>query len=224
MKTLAASILICLSLSALTAFSLVRRESCSCSSPDGNCSASVDCTTGGCWAVCPSGACQAKCFVAGAERSPGAEDGTTLKARIRLRLKDSSSREVAAELARVTRSEVKFSPTIPGDTFTLDVTDEPLWNVLETLSARGRVWIGDEDFATLQYTRQLLLRGDRISVCISGVTAKQMASELEYLTGLDIKVTSGDPNTRVYLTSKTLSLYEIVEQASASTGLQITVK
>jgi hypothetical protein len=220
MKLLAATILIFLTLSVYTAFTAAPRESCSCSADDGSCSASVNCT-GGCLAFCPSNNCRAMCT--SGSRSGGG-DYADLLMRVTLRLKGSNSRAVSAELARVTGQNVVFTPTTPNATFSLDVKDVPLWNVLETLSASGRVQIAGEDFSNLQAVRRALLQGERMSVCIHGTTVKRLVEELEQLTGLEIRVTSGDPKTLVDFTAKGVNFDEIVAQVSERAGVQIAIR
>jgi hypothetical protein len=219
MKTLAASILICLSLTSLTAFTAARRESCSCFADDNSCSANVSCS-GGCMAFCPSNSCRALC----SGQKSGEGEYANLTSRVTLRFNGSSARTVSAELARITGHDVLFTPITPDATFTLDVKDEPLWNVLETLSASGRLRIAGDDFSNVQSVRQALLRGDRISVCVHGTTVKRLVYELKYLTGLDVRVTSGDQRTVVDFTAKGVTLEEMVAQVSDRTGVQVALR
>jgi hypothetical protein len=143
--------------------------------------------------------------------------------RVTLALKGSSSREVSAELARLTGYGIVFTPSKADATFSLDFKNAPLWEVLETLSTSGKVRIGSEDFSNLQIVRRTLLDGERMSVCISGTTVKRLVDELEYLTGLDIRVTSGDQRAVVNFTARGVNLDEIVAQVSERTGVQITI-
>jgi hypothetical protein len=96
--------------------------------------------------------------------------------------------------------------------------------VLETLSASGRLQIAGEDFSNLRAVRRALLRGDRISVCIHGVTVKRLAEEITHLTGLDTNVGPGDPKTKVSFTAKGIDLYEIVARVSEQTGVPVSLK
>lgn len=219
MKILAASILICLSLSALAAYTAAPRESCSCTAADGSCSAGVTCS-GGCLAFCPSNNCRAMCSSGGR----GSVEYADLLMRVTLRLQGSNSRAVSAELARVTGRNVVFTPATPGDTFSLDVKDAQLWSVLEILSASGKIQIAGEDFSNLQALRRALLQGERMPVCVSGTTVKRLVEELEQLTGLEIRVTSGDPKTVVNLTAGAVNLDELVAQVSERAGVRITIR
>jgi len=218
MKLLAASILICLTLSTLPSFTAAPFDSCSCSADDGSCTVTASCS-GGCLAFCPSNGCRAMCT---SEGSGGHAD--SLMRRISLHFKGSNSREVSAELARITGEEVVFSPSTVDATFDLHVDEVPLWNILEILSQSGRIQIGGDDFSNLQTVRRSFLQGERISVCIRGTTIKRLVEELRYLTGLDIQVTSGDRKTVVNFTAKGVNLNEIVAQVSERTGIQITIK
>jgi hypothetical protein len=131
---------------------------------------------------------------------------------------------VAAELHRITGAEVMFNPRQPDATFTLDFKDEPLWNVLDTLSAEGNIQIAREDFAHLRGLRQSFLSGERMAVCFSNVTAKRLAHDLSFLTGRDVYVASGDPKTVVYYKGKGVNFEEMVMEVSLSAGVQIAIR
>jgi hypothetical protein len=221
MKTLAASILTCLTLSVITvfAFTAARRESCSCTADDRSCSASVSCA-GACVSFCPSNGCRAMCTKAGS----GGGEYADLMMRISLRLNGSDGRSVSAELARISGRDVVFVPATPDATFSLDVKDVPLWDVLERLSAGGRLQIGGDDFSNLQTVRKALLGGERMSVCVRGATVRRLVYELEYLTGLDMRVTSGDQRAAVDYTATGVTLDEIVAQVSERAGVRIAVR
>lgn len=220
MKMLAASILIILTLSATLAFPVAPFESCSCSAYDDTCQASVTCR-GGCIAWCPTDGCVAACLDDGGGSSP--DEGGTLRS-VSVRFKGSDSREVSAELARLTGKEVAFSPSTPGATINLEVENLPVWDLLELLSQNGRIRIAGLDLYTIKTVRRALLYGEPISVCAHGMTVKRFVNELRFMTGLNIQFTGGNPNTIVSYTGKGVRLNDIMSQVSERTGVQITLK
>lgn len=222
MKLLAASLLIALTLSAPLALTAAPYESCSCSADDGSCSTSINCT-GGCFAYCANNdSCRATCLRD--SESGGGKHEMMLSMPVTLRFRESNGRDVSAELARVTGAEVTFSPSRADATINLEVDRLPLWNVLEILSESGRIQIAGDDFSSLRKARRALLYGERVSLCVQGATVRRLVSEMRYLTGLDIRVMSGDVNAVVNYSAKNVTFDEIVAQVSERAGVQITVK
>lgn len=143
---------------------------------------------------------------------------------VSIHFKGSNSREVSAELARITGKDVVFFPATAGATFNLDMDGVPLWNVLEILAQSGRIQIAQDDFSNLRTVRVAFLQGERVSACIQGVTVKRLVEELEYLTGLDISITSGNKKTIVNFTGRGVNFNEIIAQVAEQTGVQIAIK
>lgn len=217
MKMLAAITLICTILIVFPAFTAPAPfESCFCSADDGSCSASATCS-GGCLAFCPSNGCRAMC-------TDGDGGGYSLMYSVSLHFKGSNAKVVSAELSRVSGQEVVFTPSTADATVNLDVDNVPLWDALEILSKSGRILIGQDDFSNLRTVRRALLYGERMSVSVHGVTVKRLVKELRYLTGLDIRVTSGDEKRAVSFTAQGVNFYDIITQASEQAGVQIDVK
>jgi hypothetical protein len=192
-------------------------ESCSCAADDGSCNVSGTCPRG-CLAYCPSGHCRVTC-VGGAS-----EEIDDYSVTVSLRLSGADSHRVAAELTRLSGAQVTFNPRQPDDTFDLDIQDQPLWNVLDTLSARGSIQIGHEDFGHLKNVRRAFLSGERMAVCFHNVTAKRLATDLSSLTGRDVYVASGDPKALVDFKGKALTFEEIVAAASDAAGVQLLIR
>jgi hypothetical protein len=135
-----------------------------------------------------------------------------------------TSKQVASELARITAREVAFVPTNPQEKFNLDAKNVPLWDVLETLAQSGKVRIGGEDFSSLQAVRKALLSGERMSVCIHNASIQSVVEEFAGISGLPIRVTSGDATTIVTLSVKGVTLEEALAQVSFQAGVQIAVR
>jgi type II secretory pathway component GspD/PulD (secretin) len=191
----------------------VLAETCSCAAIDGSCSASISCA-GGCIAYCPSGGCYAKC-------SSGRHFLEDLSQEVTVEMRDGSSRQLSSELARITGEEIVISPNKPSETYTLDFKNALLWDVLEVLSARGKVQIAGEDFGKLLRIRKAFLSGEKMSVCIHKTPVKYIIDQLASLSGEQIHVSSGNRNTLITLSLKDVTLKEIVAKISEQTGAQI---
>ncbi|HKS27317.1 MAG TPA: hypothetical protein VJS44_05830 [Pyrinomonadaceae bacterium] len=186
-------------------------EDCSCTSADGSCSASVSCP-GGCIAFCPSKGCFARC--SGATTAYYNE-------RVSLQSKGGSSKQVSADLARATGKAISITPDNPDETYTFDFKKAVLWDVLEALSANGKVEVAGEDFEKLLRIRKALLTSERMSVCIHKASVRNIVDQLAALTGLPLRATSGNIDTQVTLSLKDVTLYDIVAQISEQASVQI---
>jgi type II secretory pathway component GspD/PulD (secretin) len=190
----------------------VLAETCSCTATDGSCSAGISCS-GGCIAYCPSGGCYARCS--------GQHLLIDFSQEISMQMRDSSSRQLSSELARITGEEIVVSPKKPNETYTFDFKNALLWDVLEVLSDRGKVQIAGEDFGKLLRIRKAFLSGEKMSVCIRKTPVRYIIDELSALSGEQIHITSGNINALVTLSLKDVTLKEVVAKLSEQTGAKI---
>jgi len=221
MRLLAATLLV--SLLTFNILGTPAFNDCSCKAPDGSCSAGVSCP-GGCIADCPNGG---GCYAICKKGTSGGDDeaiGPILMMSVNLELRGGTNRQLTSEIARITGREFVFVPDNPNDPVNLDVKDLPLWDVLEVLSRRGKVRIGGHDFATLQIVRKALVNGERTAVCINNVSVRGVVEEFAGMSGLPIRVTSGDAEAVVTLSVKGVTLEELLAQVSSKTGVGITLQ
>lgn len=143
---------------------------------------------------------------------------------ITVRFDRGDSRQVSSEIARLIGREVAFVPANPQERVNLDAKDARLWDVLETLSQSGRVRVAGEDFSSLRAVRQALVSGERMSVCIRNASVKNLVEEFAGMSGLPIRVTSGDATTLVTLSVRGVTLEEALAQVSTQTGVQIALR
>lgn len=182
------------------------------------CPATMKCPDG-CVAICQNGECHANCI--GKDSSISME---LFRMPITLQLIHGSSKQLASKLTSVTGKEVVFLPSKSDDAINLNIKNAPLWDVLETLSESGKVQIGGEDFSRLQTLRRALMADEKVSMCIHNAPLLNVANELSGLSGLPLRITSGDAKTLLTLTVEESTLKEIVAQISAQTGVQIATK
>lgn len=109
----------------------VTPEDCSCSAPDGSCSASISCQ-GGCVQWCGSGGdCYAQC--SGSLQLLGMETS--------LQMRNARYPQLVSELARLIGSDLAFIAEKPDSVFNVEYKRAVLWDVLDMLSDRGTVQI-----------------------------------------------------------------------------------
>lgn len=215
MRLLAAAVLLALFLSAppTTVF-----ESCSCVADDGSCNASVACP-GGCIAYCPSGACRARCLGTSLGEVGGAE---ALQRSVTVQLKRGKGGELASMLAGMTGKEIVFAPSRPERPFGIDVKAAPLWDVLEIMAEHGKVQIGGEDFAKLQAIRRALVHGEKMSVCISGASVRNVVNEFAAISGRSLRVNGGDENKLVTVSAREVTFDDLLALVAEQGGVEIS--
>lgn len=137
---------------------------------------------------------------------------------------DGDAKSITAELTRITGQPVVFAPFTPNDAVGIDVKRAPLWDVLEALSASGKIEIGRDEFTKLRQIRKALVTGERMAVCLHNTTVQRAVRELSSLSGLRIRVTSGDPKVVVSLTETDVNLEEILAKLAIEGGVEIAIK
>jgi hypothetical protein len=216
MKKLSAAVVISvLILSVVTTFPHPNRastmEDCSCSAPDGTCSASISCPRGCIDHCVGQGDCYAEC--SGAFEMFGME--TTLQ------LQNGTYPQLVASLARVSGRDIAFSPTKPDAVFNADYKKALLWDVFDMLSERGTVQIAGKDFEKLKRLRKALLSGMKISLCVGKTPVSTFVNDMASLTGLSLRIASGKPMAVVNIKLQEVSLDEILAKVSEQTGTKI---
>jgi hypothetical protein len=216
MRKLKAAVLTLVFTSVLTfAFTLstssVAADSCSCTAPDGSCSASITCTRGCIEHCANNGDCYARC--SGFYGSFGSE--------FSLQRQNATYPQLVAELARVSGYDLAFFPVKRDTIFNLDYKRAVLWDVLEILSDRGTVQIAGQDFEKLKRLRRILLSGERISLCVQNTPVSTFVNDTASLTGLPLRITAGRPMAIVNVKLQNVTLNEILVKVSEQTGTKI---
>lgn len=195
-----------------TLTSAVARESCECSAADGSCSASGTCP-GKCTAQCPQsgGGCFVKC----------GKFEQFFETEVTFQMQNGSSRKLLAELARVTGKSISFSSKKGDVPFNLDAKRASVWDLLEVLSIHGTVTVEGVDFESLKATRYSLRNGERLSLTTHGLTAGEYVAHLAALSGLRLRIASGDPNAPVNLKFESVTLTEVLNKMSEQLGVEI---
>lgn len=186
-------------------------EECSCSAPDGSCSASISCS-GGCTKFCGNNDnCSASC--SGYYEFLGAE--------VTLEMQNSTYPQLVAELAHVSGKELAFSPTKPNMVFNVGFKRAALWDALKLLSDQGTVRIGGQDFEKLKRLRRSLLSGEKFSCCVKNTPVNTFVNDMIGLTGLPLRIADGKPMATVNVKLQDVSLSDILLAVSEQTGTKI---
>lgn len=217
-RTLIASLLICLTLAGNTGSTALRRESCSCTADDGSCSASTACV-GGCIAVCPGkGSCFAIC-------TKGKSGGEANLSRANLPTTGGrNGREAAAILARRDGGKAVLNQTPPWGTHNSFAQNKSARDADGALTSVDIPQYSTGDAANVQSARRALINGERVAVCFKRISAGGLADELSLITGLSISVEAKDADTPINYSGKRVTFKEMLEQVSKLSGVQFSIR
>ena len=186
-------------------------EECSCSAPDGSCSASVTCS-GGCTKFCGNNDnCSASC-------SGSYEIFAT---EVSFEMQNSTYPKLVAELARVSGKELAFSPTKPNMVFNAGFKRAPLWDALKMLSDQGTLHVAGQDFEKLKRLRRSLLSGEKFTSCVTNTPVNTFVNDVAGLTGLPLRIAGGRPMATVNVKLQDATLSDILNAVSEQTGTKI---
>jgi hypothetical protein len=188
------------------------QKECSCNAPDNSCSAAVLCRDGGA-AICSSkNACHASCAGSNPDK---------IFRRISLKIEKKTGDQVAAELSRQSDRHIIFAPKRRTDLFTFELINQPLWTILDFLNGRGQVFLDGTPFKRYKELRRALSRGEKVSLRFTDSTAGNAVSRLAFLSGLPLRVESGDAGRPLSMSLEKVTLDEIIARISAETGVRI---
>lgn len=186
-------------------------DECSCTAPDGSCSASISCPQGCIEHCAGEGDCYAEC--SGFYEVFGSE--TTIQ------MQTGTYPQLVTALARVSGRDIAFAPTKPDVLFNVDYKRAVLWDVLDMLSDRGAVQVAGRDFEKLKRLRRTLLSGKRISLCVRRTPVSTFVNDMASLTGLPLRITAGRPMAVVNIKLQEVALDEMLAKVSEQTGTKI---
>lgn len=210
-------VLIVIALAVLGLPGSAQAESCSCTAPDGSCSASISCS-GGCLAICGSGQqCSAKCSGSTTDRTPlepnplqaPAADmrhylGERDEPLVTLEIQDATGQEISSALREQFNLPVEFRLPEAGERLSIDASNMPLGEVLQALSSRGAVAaVTDAGGA-----------GARLSTLVSMQVQDFAPAEVAHLLGdvlgATVAFTAVDGNARISLDVKNIPASEVL--------------
>ena len=185
------------------------QTTCSCTAPDGNCSAAITCRRG-CIRFCGiNGECWAECTDRPAYRT------TTVE------IQNGTYSQLLEALRSSSLKHLEFIPTNPDARVDVAFKRAPLWDAFEFLSERGTLRIDGSDFESLRKQRKALLSGDTISLSVVNKPVREFVDDMVFLTGLDLRVTGGRRNALVNMNLRNVTLRQILSLVSIQTGAKI---
>jgi hypothetical protein len=122
------------------------------------------------------------------------------------------------ELARASGVNLEFVPLDSGAVFNAGYKRVELWSALESLSEHGTVRVAGQDFQKIKKLRRILLSNEKVSFAVRNTTVKTFVSDLAALTGLSLRVTGGNPKSKVNVELPEATLDDIIAIVSEKTG------
>jgi hypothetical protein len=209
---LALAFAVFLSLCSFTPIGSAQKATCSCEkTADNTCRGTVTCPDG-CTSLCGSNdMCYLSC------RSD------LLYERINQKFVNKRGEEIAALLSTQTHKRIQFVPYSRNtrSRYSLEIKDDDIWNALNFLDRHGNVKVNGVDFDTLRKLRREMRAGRKVSVTFIGIPAKSAVDRLSFITGLRLHVKSGDDEKLVSMSLQQVTLTEIIDRISATTGVKV---
>jgi len=199
----------------------VLASSCSCTAPDGSCSASITCS-GGCIATCGTGGnCSAKCSSAsgggtnGGRQQPAPLEGDptagAMQGRlVNLDIQSANSRDISELLSAQLGLSVGFVNAGPEDMLTVHAVDFPVDELIAWLRRFGSVAVSDKPIAAPG--AGLGVPSDqRVTLQASDASAQTLVELLGEILGSEVRFTPRDPQLRISVDVKDASVGEVLE-------------
>jgi hypothetical protein len=176
---------------------------CSCTDPVTKCSANITCLVGTPMCTCSSGGCTSYCSTGG-----GGDfyDGKTLLAK----LLSVSETEIASVLTKSTGRTVKFTPYKENFKIYYTAVPETHWEILEYLSQNGELTINGADYRMWKKIREIVL-ADKVNICLGNASVSSLVNELSFFTGRKYQIISGNPDAKVNIEIKEMTIEGIIE-------------
>lgn len=186
-------------------------EDCSCTAPDGSCSASVSCQ-GGCTRYCGNNDnCSASCS--------GAHEFLLME--VTFEMQNANYSQLVARLARISGKDINFSPRKPNTPFNVGFKRATFWDALRVLSEQGTVQVAGQDFEKIERLRRSLLNGEKFSFCVKNTPVRTFVNDLAGLTGLPLRLAAGRPTALVNVQLQDVALQDMLIAVSAQTDTKI---
>lgn len=186
-------------------------DDCSCSAPDGSCSAAISCK-GGCLHFCGNdGNCWASC----------SDDLEALRTGATIEMQNGTYPQLVAALMRISGKTLEFTPTQPDVKLNIRIKRAAVWDALEFLSDRGTLRVDGRDFESLRELRKVLLSGRRTSFSVKNIPVNRFVNDMAFLTGLPLRIIAGKPTTPVNIELRDVTLGDILKRVSKQTGVKI---
>lgn len=214
--------------------SAAKAESCSCSAPDGSCSASISCSAG-CVAICGSGgSCTAQCSSSGPGHTPFIKGASTIPGRsaagsepltsralpksvgsqlLNIDLRSATAEEISNQMSAAARIPIRFVPAPGEETLSLQLKGFPLDELLSALAKRGAVVIDGRDYERTPAKTRTGGDDRRVTFEAHQVDATGLSQMLSGILGQEVEVRV-QPGARFDLQAKDISIDELLGYVS----------
>jgi hypothetical protein len=199
-------------------------EDCSCSAPDGSCTASISCT-GGCIAICGSGGnCSSSCSGEGSRpkqenqglrtapvplRATPAAPGEEAP-RASLEAIDVGAQEVSTMLSNLAGRQITFVPNLIGERLSITAKNVPVDEIIAAVTRYGAVGHQPGRVEGVDVALDEL-----VSLQAKNVTADALAGMVEALSGGRAVFAPADPDTRISMEVKSVRLGDLLSHLIA---------
>ncbi len=201
----------------LFSLSTQAQSSCSCSVGNGGCSASQSCGKGQ-TAVCTCSATGCSSTCDGELILDRQTPGTLID-----NLKKADLDGIGEVLTRALGKNITFVSSGKGRLNYPEVrAGSSHWDILEFLSTRGELKISGHDIDFWRGVRGTLLNGGQFTICFGESSVGRILDHVVFISGKDLRITSGDPQTRIMGPIIGNSLEEIL--ANLSKSGQVTIE
>ena len=188
-------------------------KSCSCTSPGGGCSASVECGGNACIAICTSNDdCFAECLDYLTDRPAIAlRQGTAS-----LQGESLSAWRVEDALGGVAGAKVRYAPAVEGETVSLDAKNVPAHVLIRTLARTGAVAVFPEDASGMDAWQK-----GEISLRVHEATAADLQRMLGHLFQNEVVWVFADPTVTVSMQASNAPASAVVAQLARLGNLSV---
>src|ERR1043166_7998767 len=189
-----------------------QKVTCSCENvPRSTCTATVTCSTG-CSAICGAGdRCAVSCRTG------------LLAPDLTLDFVQKDGKSIAEELSRATPMQITFEPYSRnvGQLYDYHLKGSDIWKLLVFLDKVGNVTVNGLPFQKLRELQKQIKDGEPVVVRLTTMPAQEVAEKLSFISGMDIKVISGDPATPISVATRRTAFSKILKDIKQKTGVQM---
>jgi hypothetical protein len=197
---------------------ILAQSSCSCESE--SCRASQSCPEGY-LATCTCGDyCSSQCKKANSELPEmWFENGSQSLIKT---VMESDEKRISEDFSKNIGREVIFVKSPKIQRLAIDASSfKSYWDIAEFLANNGKITINRLPFEIWKGNRDTLLKGGEYKICANDLPAEMILDEINFLTGRNFRIVSGDPKSKAKVVVLGKGLKEVLDSLSASRNIII---
>jgi hypothetical protein len=204
-----ASILLC---SSFLCSQVIGQVTCACENVSkSTCRGSIRCPEG-CTSLCAAGdVCYLSC------------KNDMVGKRLNLTFVDKDGKSIAAKLSEETQKTITFTPypKRKNERYTYELKNQSMWTLLNYLNRRGSIRINGMEFRRFRKMMREAQNGKPLAARFEGMTAQEVMDNLEFLSQVPLRISSGDPQTIVSVNLQNRTLDQILRDISRQSGVKV---